>query len=471
MPTPTITRPTDAPPAAWTARDVSAVPRVPPSAILPRRDDWPHTGRILPWMVAAFMAMLWLTPFHAIQLTVPLPFGGYLDRIVLPVIAVAWLLALAAGGRHAPRLRLSRIHVALGVFLAIACVSVVLHTTELNHDLLLDQSIKRLVLLSSYAAMFVIVASVVRRSEVRAFLLLMLGLSVVCAIGILWENSFHFNVFYTWSAKVLPGIFKVPVIDTSGFDDTGRRLTIGPAELGLETVGMLAMALPIAIVGIMHAEERRSRVLYGLSVCLIVAAAFCTYRKSALVAPVTVMLAIAFFRRREMMRLAPLGLVLLVMVHFLAPGAIGGVTSQLTGGRLSTDNTTTHRTAGYDAVRPLVWDHVAFGQGYGSYDAYANHILDSQILTAVIETGVLGAAAYVIMILSVVSAARPYIRSREKERAPPALIAAAAAIGLLCVSTLYDVMVFPHVPYIFLCLAAFMAVLYERPAAKLGHAS
>jgi hypothetical protein len=39
------------------------------------------------------------------------------------------------------------------------------------------------------------------------------------------------------------------------------------------------------------------------------------------------------------------------------------------------------------------------------------------------------------------------------------------------VSTLYDVMVFPHVPYIFLCLAAFMAVLYERPAVRVAKAS
>jgi hypothetical protein len=36
-------------------------------------DDWPRTSRPLPWLIAAFIAMLWLVPFNVIQLNVNAP--------------------------------------------------------------------------------------------------------------------------------------------------------------------------------------------------------------------------------------------------------------------------------------------------------------------------------------------------------------------------------------------------------------
>jgi hypothetical protein len=35
--------------------------------------DWPRTTRVLPWMIAAFIAMLWLVPFNQIALAASLP--------------------------------------------------------------------------------------------------------------------------------------------------------------------------------------------------------------------------------------------------------------------------------------------------------------------------------------------------------------------------------------------------------------
>ena len=77
------------------------------------RDSWPHTRRPLPWMIALFLAVIWLTPFDNIQLKASLPVELRLDRLVLPFVVIVWLLALAAGGRKAPRLKMTWIHVAL----------------------------------------------------------------------------------------------------------------------------------------------------------------------------------------------------------------------------------------------------------------------------------------------------------------------------------------------------------------------
>ena len=48
--------------------------------------DWPRTTRVLPWMLAFFIAMLWLVPFEQIQLDVSLPIGLPLDRLILPFL-------------------------------------------------------------------------------------------------------------------------------------------------------------------------------------------------------------------------------------------------------------------------------------------------------------------------------------------------------------------------------------------------
>ena len=48
-------------------------------------DLWPRTTRLLPWMFAGFIALIWLTPFNAIEINVSLPIELRLDRLVLPV--------------------------------------------------------------------------------------------------------------------------------------------------------------------------------------------------------------------------------------------------------------------------------------------------------------------------------------------------------------------------------------------------
>jgi hypothetical protein len=88
------------------------------------------------------------------------------------------------------------------------------------------------------------------------------------------------------------------------------------------------------------------------------------------------------------------------------------------------------------------------------------------VLSRVVETGVVGLAAFVLMGVCVVLCARAAIRSRHPTWAPIALAGAGAAVAFLVVATLFDVMSFPHAPYIFLCMAAMLAVILKR-----GHGS
>ncbi len=423
--------------------------------------DWPHTTRVMPWMIAGFMVILWLVPFNVIELGVSLPVDAKLDRLVLPALFLVWILSLAIGGPASPRLRLTLIHVGIFGFMAIVGLGVLTNAHALNHSLEFELAVKKVTLLLSYVMFFVIVASSVRRSEVPAFLRYMLWLAVICAIGIIWEYRFEYNPFYDIANKLLGTVFEVSPPTGGDIDDIGRHLTRGPADHPLEAVGMMTMALPVALVGILGSRERRKQILFSLAACILLAAAMSTYRKSALLAPISVCLTIAYFRRGDLLKLAPLGVLALGAIHTLSPGALGAIVFQLKPSRLGV-STVSDRASDYDAVRPDVWTHLFLGRGYGTYDHNAYRVLDSEVLGRLVDTGVLGLLALFLMLLFIVFAARATIRSKHPVWSAPALAIAAAAVAFLVLSFLFDITSFPHDPYILMSLAGFLAVLVSH---------
>jgi hypothetical protein len=429
-----------------------------PGSIARLADDWPHTGRLMPWMIAAFLVVLWLVPFNSISLGgSSLPIDLKFDRIVLPIVFLIWVLALAAGGKAAPRIRMSWVHVAVLGFAGLAAFTFVANAHYLDQTLQLDRGVKQLMELMAYVLFFVMSASVVRRSEVPAFLRFMLILAVIAGVGTLIEYRLHYNVFYDFAHKLLPG-FQVGSAQSSSVDDLGRRLVEGPAEVPLEAVGMFTLALPIALVGVIDAKRWRPRIVYGLATAILMAAAVSTERKSGLLGPVGVIVALVWFRRVQMVRLLPLAVVMLALVKVLAPGAIGGTTGQLAPSALGV-STVDERVVRWDAIRPDVWLHVAVGQGFGVYSV---RVLDNEYLDRLIEGGVLGLTAYFAMLLTPVFLSVGRGRRREAGTAAIGVIIAPAAIGTLVLSGTYDSMGFPHVPYIFFFLAAMLAVALKE---------
>ena len=453
----------------WLGRDrtPAAAPRsADPPESLEGQDDWPRTGRLLPWLLAGLVTMIWLVPFNTIQVAASTPIDITLDRLVLPVVAVAWFAAFAAGGRAAPRMRFTWIHAAIGLFVACAFLSVVIDAHYLSQTLELELAFKKLPLLVSFVSVFVIAATALRRTEVPAFLNFTLVLAVICAVGVIFEYRYWQNPFYDWSSKLLPGFFEVAKIDPLAVDGIGRRIVQGPGEGPLEAVAMLCLALPIALVRLMQSNKWVWRILYGLAACVLVAAIFATYRKSAVLAPVAVVLTLVYFRRRELLKLAPLGLVLGLMVSILSPGALQSILNQFVRPDALAVPTVSDRASDYDAVRPDLWSHLAFGRGWGSYNHETYRILDTELLHRTVEMGVLGLVVFLLMVVSVILSARKTISARDPRWAPVALVGAAVAAAFLVLSALFDVLSFPHPTYIFLYTAGLVAVVIAQGEEK-----
>jgi hypothetical protein len=426
----------------------------------PHSDDWPHTKRVLPWALAGFMAMLFLVPFDAINLPIHLPLNSSLDRPVLVALATLWLLTLAViSGAPRPRLKLTRVHVAVFAFFGLCCLSIALNGHALASMDEVSLVVKKLALLASYIVFFIVVASVIRPREVPRYAALMVGLGVIVAIATIVEYRLHYNIFYTLWGKVLtitiPSEFDAP-------DSIGRLTIYGSTSHPLELAALLAMVLPFAVVGLIDAASRRQRVLYTLAIGLLLAGGVATSRKTSLVAPAAAVLLLAAYRPRAVLRsLLTLAVVLGVLVHVTSPGALGSVVSQLEPGHFNSALTTTDRTERYDAVRPDIVSNLLLGRGYESYDPHVYRILDNEYLGLLITTGLLGILAYLGIFGAMMSAAHRMIRGPDPVRSSLAL-AAFASVGVIAVaSVLFDILSFPHVPYLLFFVGAMIVTLRE----------
>lgn len=418
-------------------------------------DDWPHTGRALPWALAGFLAMLWLIPFDAVNLPFSLPVEAKLDRVALAGIGFVWCAALAVRHRNGPRLRPSPLDAGLGLFFGVAVASILLNASVLQNLQELDGSIKNLALLAAYIGFFYIAASVMRPSEVQHFVTLMLLLACVTALGTIWEYRTDANIFYQWTDRVLPSAIGVAP-DTVGVDSIGRRAVSGPTGHGLAVTTMLAIALPFALVRVMERRDLMAKAGYALIVAILLAGAVSTVRKTAVVVPLAALAVMAAYRPRAIMRLWPLGIVMILMIHALSPGAMGSIRSQLLAGGSS--KPVEGRTEDYAAVRPDLIQGLVIGRGYGSYAPRKYRFLDNQYLALRITTGWLGATAYLLVVLLTALVAHRAVRAGDPRRAPPALAAGAAAVGFGVASVLFDVLAFPHAPYAFFFVAALAVV-------------
>lgn len=419
------------------------------------QDSWPHTRRPLPWALAAFLVMLWLVPFDSVSLPIPLPLEAKLDRPLLLVLIAIWVLSLTGRGRS-PRLRSSPVHYAFGAFVVIAVISLVLGadvTVRLGE---FELGVRKLALLLSYVALFVIVSSSVRPSEVRPMMKLICGLAVLTAIGVLWEYRTGFNVFYEFTSKVLPVSWPA---ELGNVDSLGRKSIIGPTVHPLAPAMMMACAMPYALIRMYDDRELRGKILWGALAGLMFAAALSTGRKTSLIAPLAAVIVLVAFRPRILRQLVPAAIGLFLIAHVAVPGALGSVGDAILPQNLLKTDSAMNRQSDYTAIRPDVIDHPFIGRGYETYDQKKYRILDNQYLTTMIGTGAAGVIAYFSIFLSIFLIAFRVARNRGGDGASIAIAIAATTAALAIGSGLFDLLAFPQIPYLLCFFAGFAVVL------------
>jgi hypothetical protein len=421
-------------------------------------DDWPHTRRVLPWALVAFVVMIFLVPVDAMSLPVHLPLNSKPDRVLLVAIVLLWVATLATvSGAARPRLQLTKAHFAILLFVAICFVSVPLN----GHFLAINQEVtpvlKKLLLLISFVVFFVMAASALRPREVPRLITLVIGLGVFVAIAAIVERTMKYNVFYSLWGKVVP--LQLP-LELDKLDGIGRLSVDGPTAEPLELATLLAIVLPFAIVDAVQARSLARRIVYLLAVAILLGGSVATGRKTGVLAPACGVLVLIAYRPRQMLRaIAVAALPLFVTVHLMAPGQIGSAFAELLPGQATAALTTKDRVARYDAVRPDVMSHVLIGSGFQSYDPVKNRILDNEFMGLMIGVGGIGLAAYLGIFIVLLAMGHTMIRGPDPRRAATALALQAAIVTTAVANALFDELSFTHVSYLFFFLAALVVAL------------
>ncbi len=432
------------------------------------RDAFPHTRRPLPWILAGFLAMLFFVPIASTELKVHLPVDSRIDRFAVIGLVLAWFW-FGGDQRAFLRTRRSKLFVtAACLFLALAVASLLLDVGRIINLGDLELAGKRFALLGSFLVFSWFVLTALRFEDVRGFATYLIGLATMMSVGMLIERRTGYNIFYNWSNAILGPIANVAPAPTDihpVFGTEGRLVVVGPTQHGLAATTMLVVVMPFALVRVFDAATRKSWWLNALAFALMLAGAMATDRKTALLVPIAVVLYIACYRPRQVLRLAPLGLVVLVgVVHFASPGALGTV---LNFNKDVNSNSTTHRVGDFTDVAPDVLAHPALGRGFGTLNPDQPtqfRINDDEYIDELWEVGALGLAAFMWMILAPVISARAAIRSRGPTVASLALATSAGCIAFFVVCVLFDALSFPQAPYMFFLVAALTTIASAGPA-------
>ena len=422
-------------------------------------DNWPRTSRPMPWLIAGFLAMLFLIPFDGITFKVHLPADIKLDRVLVGLMIAVWVAQRLTGNTFGgPRRKRTTLERAVLIYTAIALLSIVLNIDRIVALNQLGFSEKSLSQFLGYVVFFFMVVATVRTEELGAYAKLILTLTCLTAAGTIYEAHTGINLFYEWSGKIFSPIATVMPAPTSLVNPSGRPLIVGPTAHGLAVTSMLTIALPFAVLPLLTTKRTYKRIGYIVIIGLILAAEVSTARKTAFVAPVAAFIVLMAYNRR-LRRWAPfMVLALIPVIHFAAPGALGQLTGVLGGAANSAS--TNGRVSDYAAVTPDILNHPLIGRGYGTLDPdnyLWYRILDNEYLDEIFQVGFLGLIAYVAIIVSALTTAHRVIK-RGGQRAPLALAAAGGCAAFGVVSATFDSAGFPQAPYTFFFAAAVITI-------------
>jgi hypothetical protein len=423
----------------------------------PSVDAWPRTRRPLPWLIAGFVAVIFLVPIEAVHLKVHLPVSSDFDRFFVALIVATWAIG-GLLGRHQRILRLRPRGWAAGMtaFVLVAVASIAVNVGRITNLGEWEFAEKRLALLLGLVAVFAIVTLTLRVAELRPFAALIAVLAVITALGTIYEKETGYNVFYATAAAVLSPVASVESAPTEVDPEfsKGRPLVTGPTRHPLSVSSILGMALPFAVVLAAVAADRRRRLLWALGATVIVAGALITQRKSGAVIPAFALLALFVLRPRLLLRLAPYGIVALAVAVAFAPGAFSSFQEL---GRADSRASIEGRTSDYPAIVPDLLTNPLFGRGYGTLDSSrvdSYRVFDNEYLGQAFQVGALGLIAFLALIVTPLFVVRNVMRSDNPLRGPPALAAGASCLAFGVSAALYDILSFPQAPYLFLVVAA-----------------
>ncbi|HEV2902609.1 MAG TPA: O-antigen ligase family protein [Gaiellaceae bacterium] len=428
--------------------------------------------RLLTWpaLISGLVLVILFIPIKRYSLPGGLPFELEPYRIYVAVVATMWLAALLVDPRV--RLRASGFEWPLFLFVAAALGSVIFNGARITELDVHTEVTKQLTFFASFLLVFYLIVSVVRTREHvdRIVRMLVGGGAVVAALSIV-ESWTGYNAFDHLDG-VLPLLQHVDAPESS--ERGGKLRVMGSAQGSIALGAALAMMLPLAA----YLGLRTRRWFWWASVGVLALGALATLSRTSILMLIVSIVVLFWLRPKQVRRFWPVLLPAVVVVQLLLPGTMGTIRSSFfpkEGLLAQQSENAGSRGSGRIADLGPALDEFSltpvFGQGYGTRltgrDRQNAQILDDQWLKTLLETGLVGALAW-LWIFS--RSIRRLARAAKEDQSPDGLlfVALAASITAFAIGmVLFDAFAFIQVTFIlFIFLALGSVALTARDRAS-----
>ena len=420
-------------------------------------------------------------------------------RVFVALLLVGWIASLLCDPRV--KLRRTGFEGPLGLILVAIAGSVLINPSRVSG--VLSFVIKAVSLEASFLLVIYLVVSVVRTRAILDWLMKIL----VCAGTIegasaIVERKMHYSIF-NHEHLLLPIFHFNPQVLGQLVRGGALRAQASSGQ-PIELSATMAMLVPFAIyLGIARGQRR----WYGAALVLL-GGDFAGGSRTGLIAILVMLIVFLWLRPRQTLRCWPALIPILIVVHFLDPGALGGLQQSFfpQGGLLAQEQSGTVIGAGgvqENTSRLSRWGpelhafanyNPLFGEGFGtringrtslaqtstgwgdySFNGQQSplnasqdnaEILDDQWLGTLLETGVLGMIGWIWLFGRAIKrlGARAKLERDTPDGWLPAAMAAALA-GFLASMWFYDAFTFDQGDFLMHLLIGFTAVLLLQPIA------
>jgi polysaccharide biosynthesis protein PslJ len=428
---------------------------------------------LLRWHVQLLflLVVILFIPIKRYGLPGNMPFDLEPYRLVVALLLAGWVTSLLVDPRT--RLRASGLEAPLALIALASIGSVLVNPTRLDELGVQGEVIKSLMFLLSFLIVFYMIVSVLRTYDhVRLLVQVLAAGGAFVALFAVVEAQTGFNLFN----KLADYIPMLTLTETIGESLTrGGRLRVfassqGPIPLG----AALVMILPLAV----YLARTSARTWpWWCAVGSLAFGALATGSRTSVIMMVVIAFVFLWLRPAATRRaLAVLLIPAVIGVHIVLPGTIGSLRASFfpEGGLIAEQQSNpgyrgSGRLADFAPTMDEFVEKPLLGQGYGTRvtgrgDESNALILDNQWLKTLVETGAIGAFAWLWLFVRFARRIAPRAKADPGERGWLLASLAAGVLAFAVGQFFYDAFAFVQVTfllYIMLALGSVMLMLPE----------
>jgi len=272
---------------------------------------------------------------------------------------------------------------------------------------------------------------------------LVAGLAFACTVGIL-QGLTPLDLRFM---LVPPGF--VENLEASGLSVRGAAVRVlGTSDHAIEFAVVAAATVPLALHFARFGSTPIRRQLSTIACVLAFMSVPLAVSRTGVITLIGALVFYAFsMRLRFLGNAAVIGVGILLFYKIVYPGPLNSLISTITGS--GTDDSIRTRTEDYEAVQEQFRADPFFGLGLGGYPPTEFRYLDNQWLQAIVQGGLVGLTAMVVLtvggIVGITSSLRRSTTERDRDQS---YAIGAAFIGCLASSFTFDLFTFQQATFI-----------------------